>query len=249
VLGRAFLTFLALPAAALLSGCSGADAQRAQTLLLQANQALSTVNSASFNARLTTSGDVPGAEAISVVVSGGGYFRGPRAGDLTLTMSAEGVPSLATTGIDLVKRGDQLYLNQGGFWRELPIPASASTAADDTDVLAGFDLARYVKDVSVTAGPIFDGQPTERISGVIDTAGLVEGSLKGLGSAGQFAQLPDLSEFVGDTKVVLYLATTTHLPLRALIDLKVKADGKSAKFHLGLALLKVNRPVAIPVPS
>jgi hypothetical protein len=77
-----------------------------------------------------------------------------------------------------------------------------------------------VKDVSVTVGPSFDGEATDRISGVIDTVGLVEGSLKRLGSAARFAQLPDLSEFVRDTKVVLYLSQTTHLPLRVLVDLQ-----------------------------
>ena len=57
---------MAVLAAALLAGCSGADAQQAQSLLLQANQALSTVNSASFNARLTANGDVENMESISV---------------------------------------------------------------------------------------------------------------------------------------------------------------------------------------
>ena len=84
---------------------------------------------------------------------------------------------------------------------------------------------------------------------MIDTAELVEGSLKGLGSAAELAQLPDLAKSVGDTNVVLYLSRTTHLPLRVLVDLKVKAEGKSATFHLGLALFRVNRPVAIPVPA
>jgi hypothetical protein len=52
--GLALLLVTAVAAAA--TGCSGADAQEAQTLLAESNAALAQVRSATFTARLTMTG-------------------------------------------------------------------------------------------------------------------------------------------------------------------------------------------------
>jgi hypothetical protein len=244
VIRRVVLSLLLAAAGAVLTGCSGVDAERAKTLLAQSNRALAELESVSFNGRLWAEGDVP---AFSLIVSGGGYLRGPRAGDLTMSMSVEGLP--ATVGeqtFDLVLRRGRPFIRHGGVWRELP---AGTPMSERNEVLRGLDLTRYVKDVRVSEGPVFDGQPTDQIVGVVDTAGLVQGVVEAAASAAPLAGLPDLSKHLGDTQVTLFLSQTTHLPVRALLDLAVEADGKSIELHFGFGLMKINEPVAIPNPA
>ncbi|MGH3015682.1 MAG: hypothetical protein ACRDNN_12105, partial [Gaiellaceae bacterium] len=110
-----------------------------------------------------------------------------------------------------------------------------------------FDFTPYVEDVDVEDGHDVGGEPAVKVSGVFDTAGLVEGVFNQLGSVPGGA-LPDLSESLGDTRLVLYISEASHLPLRTLLDMSIEAEGERIEMHMDFALSGVNEPVKIPQP-
>jgi len=61
----------------LLSGCSGAEALRAEQLLNEASQAQKQLKSESFTGRMTFTTE---GRHVVLKIAGGGYSRGPRAG-------------------------------------------------------------------------------------------------------------------------------------------------------------------------
>lgn len=236
---RIALLLLAVVSAVALTGCSGADAERARQLLQQSDQALAGVKSFRFAGRLWMKG--PDGEEITLVLTGGGNQAD--GGSMFLDMRAEGVPGFPSIGV--VMRGPTLWMRAGGEWRKESVPAGQPTGVEQ------FDLTPYVKAVAVDDGPVIEGEPTAKITGVIDTAQLMQGMLGQLGGfpgTGGTA-LPELTESFGDTRVVLYVSETTHLPLRALIDLSVEAAGESVEMHLDFALSGFNEPVKIPKPA
>jgi outer membrane lipoprotein-sorting protein len=74
---RRVLVLVAL-AAVFSAGCSGVDAQKAQTILDQSTTAMADVKSVSFAMRMWTSGGPDGTD-FTVLMHGGGYEKGKRA--------------------------------------------------------------------------------------------------------------------------------------------------------------------------
>ena len=123
----------------------------------------------------------------------------------------------------------------------MPIPPRQATGIEQ------FDFAEYVKDVDVDEDAEVDGKPAVKITGVIDTAALFDGLLGQLGAVGG-GPMPDLSEMLGDTRVVIYLSRASHLPLRMLIDLSMEVEGEEIDMHLDFAITERERAGRDPRP-
>jgi hypothetical protein len=236
---RRLLAFaLVVAAAGLVTGCSGVDAQKAQGILDQSTTAMENVKSVSFSMRMWTSGG-PADSDFTVLMHGGGYENGKRAGESYVTLNASDVPGIGT--MTIVVRHNVLYVKAGGSWSRLPAPADQSAA----DPLAGFDITQYVSDVRVEEGVQVGGEPMDRITGVIDTAANLNGILGTLGGTGA-SGLGAASDILGDIRAVLYVSQTTHLPMRTLIDMPMHIAGETITMHIDLVITEVNKPVAIP---
>ena len=229
-----------------LVGCSGEDDQRAQGLLERARVAESNVRSASFSATLSVAAE---GQRFSIVLEGGGYRRGPRAGEGFLQMrGGDGLP--VPLDFAVVMRGGRAHLRMGGTWRSFALTARtggvASSSADAGALVR--ELTRHVKDVSVTDG-VVNGESGWTIAGTIDTAGLVEAAA-GLAplseAAGQRFDAGRLRDLVGDTRAVLFVCARTGLIRSAVVTLSLEAEGRSAELRFTYRLAGVNRPVAIP---
>jgi hypothetical protein len=234
---RRLLAVALVSAAAAASGCSGVDAQKAQTLLDQSTTAMADVKSVSFAMRMWTSGG-PAETEFTVLTHGGGYQKGKRAGESYLTLSSSNVPGIGS--MTIVIRHNTLYVKAGGSWSRVPAPADQASA----DPLAGFDLTRYVTHVRVEEGVMVEGEPMDRITGVIDTSGVLDGLFGTLAGAG--GGLGDVSDLLGDIRAVLYVSQTTHLPMRTLVDMPMNVVGQKIVMHMDLVITGVNKPVSIP---
>lgn len=227
-----------------LAGCSGADAMEAQQLLQQSQQAQQALTSETFTARLTIAAQ---GQSFAVKLTGGGYSKGPHAGDMFIDMALTGSMQLPlpATSLRVVKHGTTMSMRFGD--QRLTLPATQALGASGaarTNPLAGFDIARYVKDVKVEGGQTLNGNPVTKVSGVLDTASLVQDVAK-LGSLAQ-GRVPSLDGKIGDTRVVAYIDDATHLMVAALADVTAQGDGMNAKLHLDYGLTSVNKRVAIP---
>jgi hypothetical protein len=234
---RLFALALVVSAGAVVSGCSGVDAQKAQTILDQSTTAMADVKSVSFAMRMWTSGGPEGTE-FTVLMHGGGYQKGKHAGESYVALSSSSVPGMGS--MTLVIRHNVLYVKAGGSWSRVPAPADQAAA----DPMAGFDITKYVTDVRVEEGQLVEGEPMDRITGVIDTSGALNGLFGTLGGAG--GGLGDVSDALGDIRAVLYVSQTTHLPMRTLIDMPISIVGQKIVMHMDLVITGVNKPVAIP---
>jgi hypothetical protein len=227
----AALTLTALVA----TGCSGVDAQKAQTLLDESTQAMANVKSVSFAMRMWTSGGPEGTDMV-ILMHGGGYNTGKHKGDSVVTIS--GLPQVGD--ISVATRNGHAYVRAGGRWTSVPVPAGASSGA-----LAGFDLAAYVAQVRVEEGVMVGGQLMSRITGTIDTAEALKGMFASLGSVSG-GSLPAALESFGDTRAVLYVSEATHLPMRTLVDVPVHVAGEKITLHMDIVITAVDEPVAFP---
>lgn len=235
---RIVLLVLVALATAVSAGCSGVDAQKAQTILDQSTAAMADVKSVSFAMRMWTSGAPDGTD-FTVLMHGGGYEKGRRSGEAYVTLSSTNVPGLGS--MTVVTHRDVLWVKAGGRWARLPVPAGQPAA----DPLAGFDLTRYVTDVRVDEGKAVDGEPMDKITGIIDTSAALSGVFATLGGTGG-PDLANASDILGDIRAVLYVSETTHLPMRTLVDLPMQVAGQKIVMHMDLVLTGVNKPVPIP---
>lgn len=231
----------------LAAGCYGAEGKQAQELLVQAQAAEKNLKSAAFELELNAKFD---GQAVGVAVSGGGYMKGPRAGDVFLQANSSG----AFDGLDFgfMAIGKHAYLKVENGWESMPIPVSLQTQSRSQNIgsAAFLELARYVKKINVSPGGIVDGEPTTTISGTVDTAGLVEAMAK-LSDVSKLAgdSAPDLSQLadqLGDTHAVIAISDRTHLVVGAVVDLSVEAQGKRFELQLIYRLRDVNKPVRFP---
>jgi hypothetical protein len=208
---RRVLALLLLTATAVVAvGCSGADAQQAQALLVKSNAAFAEVRSATFTARISLTG---GPQELSMTMSGGGYAQGRRAGDFYVLATSD---NLGFRDLVLVSRSGRVAMSVDGHpIGEVPLP---NTTADNPLQLV--DVSQYVKDVHVEHGKLIDGELMTKLTGVIDTAGLAKGALANVTGAGGDGL--DLSKSLGDTRIVLYLSDATHLPMRGLVDVRIE---------------------------
>jgi hypothetical protein len=229
---------LVVSAVGVVTGCSGVDAQKAQGILDQSTTAMADVKSVSFAMRMWTSGGLAGTD-FTVIMHGGGYQKGKRAGESYATLNASDAPGLGA--MTIVIRDNVLYVEAGGSWSRVPAPANQAAA----DPLAGFDITKYVTDVRVDEGATVGGEPMDRITGVIDTSAALSGILGTLGGTGT-SDLGDASDVLGDIRAVLYVSQTTHLPMRTLVDMPMKIAGQSIVMHIDLVITGVNKRVAIP---
>ena len=231
------LALTAVLAVCAFAGCSGAEAQRAQELLQQSNQALLEVQSFRFAGRMTMTGP-DGVGEISLAMRGAATQKG--AGASYLTMHAQGIPGFPE--MTVVVRGQRAWLGTSGSWTPMPVPPGQTSAA------AQLDFTPYVEDVQVESGPLLEGEPTVKIVGVLDTAAFAQGMLGQLGSLSGTgsALLPDMSDVFEDTRIVLYLSEMTHLPLRGLVDMAMDVEGERLEMHLDFSMKGYDKPVRIP---
>lgn len=220
-----------------VAGCSGADAGRAQLLLKQAQEAQLAVSSESFAAHLTVEAE---GQKMELLVDGGTYLKGKRAGDLVVDVKLSAPVALPFKTMRIAKVGARGWVEMDG--RRTALPASAGAAAHSSP-LGSFDITRYVKDVKVEGGQVLNGKPVTKIVGILDTASLVAGMAK-LANVPAAAGLPNLDGTVGDTRVVIYVDDATHLLVAALADLSLGGKAGDVKLHLDLAITGINRPVA-----
>ncbi|HXL43539.1 MAG TPA: hypothetical protein VN960_05710, partial [Gaiellaceae bacterium] len=146
---RRILAFLLLTAvAAVAPGCSGADAEEAQALLVQSNAAFAEVRSAPFTARMSLTG---GPQELSMTMSGGGFAHGKKAGDFYVLATSD---SLGFGDLVLVSRSGRVSMSVDGHpVGEVPLP---NTTAENPIQLV--DFSQYVKDVNVEHGKLIDGE-------------------------------------------------------------------------------------------
>src|SRR6266545_2684537 len=150
---RRILAFLLLTAvAAVAPGCSGADAEEAQALLVQSNAAFAEVRSATFTARMSLTG---GPRELSMTMSGGGFAHGKKAGDFYVLATSD---SLGFGDLVLVSRSGRVSMSVDGHpVGEVPLP---NTTAENPIQLV--DFSQYVKDVNVEHGKLIDGERHRR---------------------------------------------------------------------------------------
>jgi hypothetical protein len=231
---RLLALFLLTATAAVAAGCSGADANEAQALLVQSNAAFAEVRSATFTARMSLTG---GPQELSMTMSGGGYAHGRRAGDFYVLATSD---NLGFRDLVLINRSGRVSMSVDGHSiGEVPLP---NTTANNP--LRLVDFSQYVKDVEVEHGKLIDGEPMTKLTGVIDTAGLAKGPLGDVTGAGGNGL--DLSKSLGDTRVVLYLSEATHLPMRGLVDVPIDVAGQKIAMHLDFAYTSYDQKVEFP---
>jgi hypothetical protein len=222
--------------AMVVAGCSGRDAQEAQQLLAQSDAAFADVRSATFTLRISAS---HGSQEFSMTMAGGGYAKGKHAGDSYGLVTAE---NAGFGEIVFVSRDGRLTFSVDG--QRLPSMAAPNTDASAIDAL---DIGRYVKAVRVEHGKLIEGEPMTKLSGMIDTASLVEESLSAFGELSSLTDgALDFSDALGDTHVVLYISDVTHLPMRGLVDIPIEAAGEKLEVHMDFAYTSINEPVVFP---
>lgn len=241
-MGRRLVQALALAATAfVVSACSGADAKRAKELLGQANAAQAKVVSASYDVRVVVSAE---SQRYTMLMNGGGYVKGPRAGDQFLTMRGEGLP--VAMNFQLVSTGGRAVVSINGRTQSFPMPRESARSQDWTAIVG--DLTKHVKSVDVRENSVVAGKRGTTVAGVIDTAGLARAAagMSMLSQSTGAGALDEMTKHVGDMRVVLFIADRTRLIQSAAITLELKGSGQKAKVEMLYSLRGVNRPVAFP---
>jgi hypothetical protein len=218
-------------AAAVLAGCSPADAEKAQDILQKAQQAQAALTSESFLMKMSFTYEGQSAE---IDVQGAGYVK---SGDFWMTMTGS-VPGTTTPlSMAIVRRGGLVRMRLNGRTQELPLAQAKQQLGGTADQFAQLtELARYVKDGSVSETD-FQGRPADKLVGVLDTQALLAGA------SGLFAHA---GLHLGDLRVVLYVPRDTQLVEAMLADVTASAGGKSVTMHLSLGITGVDQPVAFP---
>jgi hypothetical protein len=234
------LAVLAL-AVPVLAACSGEQGERAEQLLTRAEAAQARLSSATFDARMSFS--IEG-QTFGLVLDGGGYMKGRRAGDAIFRMRTEGVPGGASVNLQAVIRRGRASMSVNGRSFSMPAPATAQGQFDWSKTVV--DLARYVKEVRVHEGRVVNGERGATITGVIDTKELLK-AVAGLQPLAEAAgqSTPDLDDLmdVGDIRAAVFVAERTGLIRSAVVSLTIKADGEKAKIDFTYRLKSTNTTV------
>lgn len=241
---RALLLAIALPAALALAGCSTAEGQRAQELLLAADAAQAQLTSSSFEGSLAFA--LSGRQVELRFEGAGSKQQG------YVSMRSSGLPG-ANFDFQVVVRGEQIWMKLDGRWQKLPPAAGPSLGSASLGPAAFAELARHVKDVRVSEGQLVEGRPVSVVAGEIDTVGLL-GALAELGGLGELnpsgLDLQELGSGIGDIEAVLTIDERTHLLDSALVTLALDAAGEQVELTLRYRLTSSNQPVRVPsVPS
>jgi hypothetical protein len=232
---RCLLIALAcLPLATGVSGCAGAEGKQAEALLQRAHEAQAAVRSERFVVRFEIEAE---GHKLTMAMQGGAYLKGPRAGDFSFAVTADGAPELNSLDMTVVRHGGTATVSENGRTVTLSVPAVEQQFGSPTQFL---ELERYVKSVSVDEADLA-GRPADRIVGTLDTQALVASAgglaTKALGSSGVH---------FGDTRAVLFIPRDTHLMEVMFADLDVHAGVHTAHMHISIATSGYNKPVAIP---
>jgi hypothetical protein len=223
-----------------LAACSGEQGERAEELLTRAQAAQERLSSATFDARMSFSIED---QTFALVLDGGGYLKGHRAGDSIFTVRTEGVPDGADVDLQAVVRGRTVSMTVNG--RRFSMPGHASAPRQFDWLKTVLDLAGYVKDVQVHEGRVVNGERGAKIIGVIETKELME-ALAGLQplatAAGQ--PTPDLGDMdVGDIRAEVFVAERTGLIRSTFVSSTIKAGGQEAKVDLTYRLKSTNTTI------
>jgi hypothetical protein len=230
---------LPIVAAGLLTGCSGADAGRAQSLLQQAEQAQQSLTSEHMIMKLDMDAD---GQSVQIDMAGGGYLRGARAGDFYLSLTGSLPTGSAALDMLVVRQGTQVSVRANGRTETLPLSQAQTRLGGNLGNVSQFsDLARYVKSVSVSEAD-FQGRPADKVVGTLDTGELLSSA------GGPAAQLfSNLGVHASDVRAVLFIPRDTHLVEAMLADLTISAQGHDVHMKLSLALTGLNQPVDFPL--
>ena len=227
-----------------LTACSGAEGQRAQELLLQAQVAESRLHSAAFEGQLSFGVD---GKTVRIEFEGAGsdagqFFAMRSGGEL-------GIP----VDISFVVRGNRAWWKQNGSWEQVPVPAELGAASRSASLgSAAFqELTKHVKEVRVTEHQVVGGEPSAIIGGELDTAGLLAslGKLSELSGELDGFDLASLGLKIGDIRATLTINERTHLLTSALVKLSIEEDGEHVDLQLAYRLTAANSAVRIPIPS
>ena len=234
------LLVLALP---VFAGCSGADAGRAQLLLKQAQDAQTAVSSEAFSMHVTVEAK---GQKVQVLLNGGAYLKGSRAGDMVMDVKISAPVALPfDTDPDREGRPERV----DGDERPAHGLPRVHRRDDAVEHARRSSTSRATSRTSrCRADRCSKGKPVTKIVGILDTAALIQGMAK-LGNVAGSAGLPGLGGKVGDTRVVIFVDDTTHLLVAALADVTMNSDSGNVKLHLDLAISGVNRPVAALSPA
>jgi hypothetical protein len=229
---------LAVPA---LAACSGEQGERAQQLLIRAQAAQGRLSSATVEARMNFTVD---GQTFALVIDGGGYLKGPRAGEGMFTMQTQGVPGVNFNMQGVLRRG-RVSMSVNGQRFSMPAPAASAKQQFDWSGTM-LDLARYVKKVRVREGRVVNGEYGATIAGVIDTEELLT-ALAGLQPLARAAgrSAPDFGDLadVSDIRAAVFVAERTGLIRSAAISLTMGAAGKKAKIDFTYRLKSTNTKI------
>jgi hypothetical protein len=221
-----------------LTACSGEEGERAQALLTRAQTAQAKVRSATYEARMTFTMD---GRRFAMVMQGGGYLKGPRAGDQRLTMRTDGVAGAGAVNMEMVVRRGQASMSMNGRSFSLPASATATSKQDDWSSTM-VELARFVKRVKVFDNRVVNGEPGSTIAGVLDTQAMVKAASK-LSAFTAAADVDELDGKLGDIHAALFVSARTGLIRSAVITMSVESQGKKADVELTYRLGSVNAGV------
>ncbi len=231
---------LIVPGALLAAGCSTAEGKRAQELLLAAEAAQAQLTSSAFEGGLSFA--VSGQRVELRFEGAGSKQRG------YMSMRSSGLPG-ANVDLQVVVRGEQLWMRLNGSWQKLPAAAAPNLGSASLGPAAFAELARHVKDVRVTEGQLVEGRPVSVVAGEIDTVGLL-GAMSKLGGLGELnpsgLDLKELGSGIGDIEAVLTIDERTRLLDSALVTLSIDAGGEPVDITLNYRLTGSNQPVRIP---
>lgn len=234
--------FAALAFAALaVSACSGEQGGRAQQLLTRAQTAQGKLRSATFEARIAFTVD---GQRFSLVMDGGGYLKGPHAGDAVFSMRTDGVPGGGRFNLQGVARQGRLSMTINGQRFSLPTTGTSTPQAQALDWPGTvLDVARYVRKVRVREGRVVNGERGATIAGVIDTKELLKAISK-LDAFTSAARIDDLGGKVGDIHAAVFVGERSGLIRSAVVTMSMEAQGKKAELELTYRLRSTNKAVA-----
>ncbi len=233
---RIYAVLLLVASAVALAGCAGPDGQKAESLLLQADAAQKALTSEQFSMRMNMS--AAGME-VATQMAGGGYLKGPQAGDVYLTVTGQ-TPDGKSMNATIVKRGNLVTVHANGQTQTMSAAQADQQYGSKLQSMlkGGFNFAQYVKSVKVTDATLPNGDAADQIVGVIDTQGAANSLGNDLG-LGKLAHLDD-------TRAVLTISRTTHLVTAALIDISMEFLGKKMTISLTYGLTGSNVPIDFP---
>lgn len=217
-----------------LSGCIGVEGKQAEALLQRASAAQAAVTSERFVVRFDFDGD---GHKVTMAMQGGGYLKGPQAGDFYFTMTGTGAPELHAMNLSVMRRGNVAAVRVNGQTQQMPAPRAQAEFGSPTEML---ELAKYVKSVSVDEANLGD-RPADRIVGTLDTNALLQ-------SSGNVATelLESAGVHISDVRAVLFVPRDTHLVEVMFADVDVTGEGHQVHMHISIATSGINKPVAIP---